>query len=754
MSTTSTEQNVSVNLFNGYDDKTEEVKTQFVVLDENHYIPRLKNYYSAADDFMTCDCQQEYDDDDINWACGADSDCINRLTNIECVNDQCNCGDDCQNQRFQKHQFADTSIFLTAKKGYGMRANVDIPAGTFIIEYMGDIIDQEEYGIRKEKYGTEGVKHFYFMMIQDNEIIDATKRASLARYCNHSCDPNAYVDKWVVKKRFKMGIFAKRDITMGEEICFDYNVDRYGAEPQKCYCGTANCIGVMGGKTQSESVRLLPHSITEALGVTAANEKKWLKIQKDNGIKVTKANIDSNVNVEFVKSLELEPLSVDEVAKVVSCLMQPELDVVVLKRIFERFYMNEEETEYLTQRFNRLHGLQALGHACKSFLSTIHDGKLSDDHYEVAKQIIGILKLWPQLRTKNSVQNSNLEDYLNKLKSFMTNDTEFCQLIEEIIQNWSSLKIEFRIPKRINSSESRSSSALFDDRRSRSEEPSKAKLPSAPAAQKPWGDLNVAALPANKKIDDYPLPTGWEWAHDTNTNKKYFFNRESGMSAWEKPEWPQIKQLANKKEEEERQLRRERDHEKELRRIQQDLERTRKLESQQKSRSERERNNELNNMINQAKKDAAEAILKKEKEEEKRQKKLEAKEKNKKKPKMESSKQIKQVDEKKLAAAEKKWVNLLAKYIPSMIKKYQELLGHDNIKKFGREITHLLAEKEVKRHGVDYKVPSSLNEDRKNKTKLFAKEYVHKQISKIKDRKKKRKLDEAGEFPTEKKQKS
>jgi len=249
-------------LYLDYEDKTDEVCSQFVVLKSNQYISRLKNIYSAADESMTCDCPVDIDDSTgINHACGEDSDCINRLTNIECVNDECTCGDDCQNQRFQRCQYANTSIFLTENKGYGMRANVNIPANTFLIEYIGDIIDQEEYKTRKEQYDKEGLKHFYFMMIQDNEIIDASKRASLARYCNHSCDPNAYVDKWVVNKRYRMGIFAKRDIVKGEEICFDYNVDRYGAEPQTCYCGASNCLGVLGGKTQSESVRLLPHSI-------------------------------------------------------------------------------------------------------------------------------------------------------------------------------------------------------------------------------------------------------------------------------------------------------------------------------------------------------------------------------------------------------------------------------------------------------------------------------------------------------------
>lgn len=34
--------------------------------------------------------------------------------------------------------------------------------------------------------------------------------------------------KWVVGKRLRMAIFTKRPIRYGEELTFNYNVDRYG----------------------------------------------------------------------------------------------------------------------------------------------------------------------------------------------------------------------------------------------------------------------------------------------------------------------------------------------------------------------------------------------------------------------------------------------------------------------------------------------------------------------------------------------
>lgn len=49
-----------------------------------------------------------------------------------------------------------------------------------------------------------------------------------------------------------MGIFSKRKILAHEELTFNYNVDRYGHDAQDCYCGEPNCVGSIGGKTQTD----------------------------------------------------------------------------------------------------------------------------------------------------------------------------------------------------------------------------------------------------------------------------------------------------------------------------------------------------------------------------------------------------------------------------------------------------------------------------------------------------------------------
>lgn len=720
----------NITSWSDYEDKTEEVRRQFVELKENQYINRLKHIYSASNEFMTCDCTEELDDG-YNIACGPDSDCINRLTNIECVDDQCGCGDGCLNQRFQRGEYADTSIFLTENKGYGMRADSKIIAGSLIIEYMGDIVDAEEYKIRKQKYDAEGLKHFYFMMIQDNEIIDATKRASLGRYCNHSCDPNAYVDKWVVNKRYRMGIFAKRNIIPGEEICFDYNVDRYGAEPQKCYCGAENCLGVMGGKTQSETVRLLPHIITEALGVRASDEKKWLKEQKKSGVKVTKENLDSNVNVEFVKSLILEPLEIADVAKVSSCLLQPDLDTLVIHRIIERFLLSsDEELDELLKRFNRLHGIQALGHAIKSVISYSNGKKLTTDQMILVTDIILLLEKWPQLKSKNSIQDIELEDSLELIKAKGI-DQDLKRRFDALLEQWKTLQVIYRIPKKIDNESSRK---VLDDRRSRSTEEitassNKPQIPKGPSGSKPWGDIDISKIPKNKKFEGIPLPPGWEWAYDESRKSTYFFNRGTNTTQWEKPEWPKVVEDDSVRRRKERERERERENEKIRKREMRELkvlERQRELSRQQALKQHEETQNILSSIIEDATKASA----------------FEESPKSKKRVTIDTSERSKSETKKAKnhSSTEKQWLSHFASYVPNAIQKYAPVVGRDNMKSCARDIVHLLTEKEMKRHEGE-SAPSALTEERKLKVKSFCKSYMAKFIQKYEEKASRKKLD-------------
>ena len=49
-------------------------------------------------------------------------------------------------------------------------------------------------------------------------------QGGLARYINHSCDPNCYTRIVTVEGKKHIAIFSKRLIAPGEELCYDYKV--------------------------------------------------------------------------------------------------------------------------------------------------------------------------------------------------------------------------------------------------------------------------------------------------------------------------------------------------------------------------------------------------------------------------------------------------------------------------------------------------------------------------------------------------
>ncbi|RZC36943.1 histone-lysine N-methyltransferase SETD2 [Asbolus verrucosus] len=229
----------------------EEVETrlkQFVHLKENLYLTDRMACKEAKK--MTCDCFLTPEDTERGeWGCGED--CLNRLLMIECGN-VCPVGDRCTNKKFQKSQFAPVEVFKTEKKGLGLRAAANIPYGEFILEYVGEVLDHEEFDIRADDYSNDKNKHYYFMSLRADAIIDATMKGNISRFINHSCDPNAETQKWTVNGELRIGFFSTRTILAGEEITFDYRFQRYGKEAQKCYCEAPTCRGWLGEEPDDE----------------------------------------------------------------------------------------------------------------------------------------------------------------------------------------------------------------------------------------------------------------------------------------------------------------------------------------------------------------------------------------------------------------------------------------------------------------------------------------------------------------------
>ncbi|KAJ7959179.1 Histone-lysine N-methyltransferase ASHH2 [Quillaja saponaria] len=243
----------------------------------------------TIDEVMVCYCKPP---PDAKFGCK--DECLNRMLNIECVQGTCPCGDLCSNQQFQKHNYAELEWFRCGKKGYGLHSLEDISKGQFLIEYVGEVLDMHAHEARQREYALKGHRHFYFMTLNGSEVIDASAKGNLGRFINHSCEPNCRTEKWMVNGEICIGLFALRDIKKGEEVTFDYNYVRVlGAAAKKCYCGTPQCRGYIGGDplnteviVQGDSDEEFPEPVMLTVegdivdGMPRANYTHGVKMQK------------------------------------------------------------------------------------------------------------------------------------------------------------------------------------------------------------------------------------------------------------------------------------------------------------------------------------------------------------------------------------------------------------------------------------------------------------------------------------------
>lgn len=196
----------------------------FTQIVDNEY--RSERIISKEAKKMLCDCFLTYTEIE-RGEMGCGDDCLNRMLLIEC-GPKCTVNDRCTNKVFQKHQNADCTIFKTEKKGFGLIANSYIPPGTFIMEYVGEVLNSKQFEKRATDYSKLMNAHYYFMALSSDCVIDATKRGNISRFINHSCDPNAETQKWTVNGELRIGFFSSKAIMPDEEITFDYQFQRYG----------------------------------------------------------------------------------------------------------------------------------------------------------------------------------------------------------------------------------------------------------------------------------------------------------------------------------------------------------------------------------------------------------------------------------------------------------------------------------------------------------------------------------------------
>ena len=127
----------------------------------------------------------------------------------EC-NSKCSCHrEHCSNRVVQQGLFVHLQLFKDKHKGWGLRTLHDLPRGTFICQYIGELLTSDQGHQRAEimddKYQTslDLVKQIRYEVESDDNnddeedsepyVIDGSLYSNVGKYFNHSCDPNMFI---------------------------------------------------------------------------------------------------------------------------------------------------------------------------------------------------------------------------------------------------------------------------------------------------------------------------------------------------------------------------------------------------------------------------------------------------------------------------------------------------------------------------------------------------------------------------------
>ncbi|OMO72025.1 hypothetical protein COLO4_27860 [Corchorus olitorius] len=195
----------------------------------------------------------------------------------------CGCGPECVNRTSQRGIKYHLEVYSTKDKGWAVRSLDFIPSGAPVCEYVGiirrndelDVISENDYifeidcwhtmkeiGSRERRLGdvclplSNSVKEVDEKTLESDPepefCIDASSSGNVARFINHSCDPNLFVQCILSSHRdirlARIVLFASDNIPPMQELTYDYNyaLDSVIGPDGKikkhpCHCGAADC---------------------------------------------------------------------------------------------------------------------------------------------------------------------------------------------------------------------------------------------------------------------------------------------------------------------------------------------------------------------------------------------------------------------------------------------------------------------------------------------------------------------------------
>ncbi|KAK3228888.1 hypothetical protein Dsin_000769 [Dipteronia sinensis] len=194
----------------------------------------------------------------------------------------CKCGHGCTNRTSQQGLKYQLEVFRTKDKGWAVRSLDFIPSGAPVCEYTGvlrrtDELDNvyendfifeidcwhtmNEIGVREKRLCNVSVSTSDLVGMTNNEeeserepeyCIDAGVYGNVARFVNHSCEPNLFVQCVLSShhdvRLARVVLFAADDIPPMQELTYDYGYELDSVvgpdgeiKKMPCICGTADC---------------------------------------------------------------------------------------------------------------------------------------------------------------------------------------------------------------------------------------------------------------------------------------------------------------------------------------------------------------------------------------------------------------------------------------------------------------------------------------------------------------------------------
>lgn len=127
----------------------------------------------------------------------------------------------CKNTVIRRGRCKRTRVGISTVHGWGLYLLENAKKDDLIIEYLGEVISQPEADRRGVIYDKQGLS--YLFNINDDAVVDATRVGNNAKFINHDeADANLYPKIFFVDGDYRVGFFAKKNLSRGVELTFNY----------------------------------------------------------------------------------------------------------------------------------------------------------------------------------------------------------------------------------------------------------------------------------------------------------------------------------------------------------------------------------------------------------------------------------------------------------------------------------------------------------------------------------------------------